>query len=87
MFAKTQVSEVPYPYDNHVQFERSMRNPVGKHWNTGTAVNQLTKPRVSTLIGTIIEPIKATKEIKRSRHEDNEKKKKETQSSGIAIHG
>ncbi|XP_068697898.1 U3 small nucleolar RNA-associated protein 14 homolog A-like isoform X3 [Montipora foliosa] len=87
LFSKTQVSEVPYPYDNHVQFERSMRNPVGKHWNTGTAVNQLTKPRVSTLIGTIIEPIKATKEIKRSRHEDNEKKKKETQSSGIAIHG
>lgn len=81
-----QVSEVPHPYGNHVQFERSVRNPVGKHWNTGTTVNQLTKPRVSSLIGTIIEPIEATKEIKRSKPEDKKKKKRKGQeSSGIKI--
>ena len=58
---------------------------MGKHWNTGTIVNHLTKPRVSTLIGTIIEPMKATKEIKRSKPEDR-KNKKLKGTSGIAIH-
>ena len=82
----TQVSSVPHPYGSHVQFERSMRNPVGKHWNTGTTVNQLTKPRVETLIGTIIEPIKATKEIKRRKPDDRKNNKKGKESSGIKIH-
>ncbi|KAL9969211.1 hypothetical protein ACROYT_G021402 [Oculina patagonica] len=86
LFSKNQVSSVPHPYGSHVQFERSMRNPVGKHWNTGTTVNQLTKPRVETLIGTIIEPIKATKEIKRSKPEDRKNKKMGKESSGITIH-
>lgn len=85
LFSRNQVSSVPHPYGNHVQFERSVRNPVGKHWNTGTIVNHLTKPRVSTLIGTIIEPMKATKEIKRSKPEDR-KNKKLKGTSGIAIH-
>ena len=78
---------VPYPYTHHVQFERSIRNPVGKHWNTSTAVEQLTKPRVSSMIGTIIDPIKVPKEIKNKKVEDKREKKKEgTESSGIKIH-
>lgn len=87
LFSKNQVSSVPHPYGSHVQFERSMRNPVGKHWNTGTTVNQLTKPRVETLIGTIIEPIKATKEIKRKKPDDSKNTKKGKESSGITVHG
>lgn len=86
VFYFPQVSAVPHPYGNHVLFERSMRNPVGKQWNTGTTVNQLTKPRVSTLIGTVIEPIKATKEIKRSKPEDRKKKNNGEMSAGITIH-
>lgn len=85
-FLILQVTEVPHPYTHHVQFERSIRNPVGRHWNTDTAVEQLTKPRVSTTIGTIIDPIKATKEIKRKKDEDRKEKKQGTESSGITIH-
>lgn len=86
MSISLQVSAVPHPFGSHVQFERSVRNPVGKHWNTGTTVNQLIKPRVSTLIGAIIEPIKATKEIKRRKPEDRKKKKEGGKPSGITIH-
>lgn len=88
LLVKNQVTEVPYPYTHHVQFERSIRNPVGKHWNTSTAVEQLTKPRVSSMIGTIIDPIKAPKEIKNKKVEDKREKKKKqgTESSGIKIH-
>lgn len=56
---------------NPNQFEKSIRNPVGKHWNTASSVKQLTQPRVETLIGTIIDPIKPTKQFKRAKKNDN----------------
>eukprot|EP00794_Sanderia_malayensis_P000263 gene263-886_t len=64
-FAANQVSNVPFPYISRAQFERSIRQPIGKTWNTPSLSAKLVQPRVSTLIGTIIEPIKKPKVVKK----------------------
>ena len=91
-----QVSSLPYPYTSQTQFERSIRNPVGPQWNTATAVKELTRPKVSTLPGVIIDPIKPTKEVKRRRADQEEtlnkkgrygkKSRKDKSQSTITIH-
>jgi U3 small nucleolar RNA-associated protein 14 len=40
------VSEVPYPFTSREQYERAMRRPVGKEWNTALAVRDQTRPAV-----------------------------------------
>ncbi|NXU14928.1 UT14A protein, partial [Pardalotus punctatus] len=57
--AAHQVSELPFPFERHQQFEQSMRTPVGPTWNTQRAFQKLTAPRVVTRIGHIIQPISA----------------------------
>lgn len=54
-----QVSELPFPFERHQQFEQSMRTPVGPNWNTQRAFQKLTAPRVITRAGHIIQPISA----------------------------
>lgn len=54
-----QVSELPFPFERHQQFEQSMRTPVGPTWNTQRAFQKLTAPRVITRTGHIIQPISA----------------------------
>ncbi|NWV06402.1 UT14A protein, partial [Ptilonorhynchus violaceus] len=57
--AAHQVSELPFPFERHQQFEQSMRTPVGPTWNTQRAFQKLTAPRVVTRAGHIIQPISA----------------------------
>ncbi|NXY09725.1 UT14A protein, partial [Pteruthius melanotis] len=57
--AAHQVSELPFPFEGHQQFEQSMRTPVGPTWNTQRAFQKLTAPRVITRAGHIIQPISA----------------------------
>ncbi|NWV33046.1 UT14A protein, partial [Grantiella picta] len=57
--AAQQVSELPFPFERHQQFEQSMRTPVGPTWNTQRAFQKLTAPRVVTRAGHIIQPISA----------------------------
>ncbi|XP_037978651.1 U3 small nucleolar RNA-associated protein 14 homolog A isoform X5 [Motacilla alba alba] len=57
--AAHQVSELPFPFERHQQFEQSMRTPVGATWNTQRAFQKLTAPRVITRTGHIIQPISA----------------------------
>ncbi|NWV55095.1 UT14A protein, partial [Daphoenositta chrysoptera] len=57
--AAHQVSELPFPFERHQQFEQSMRTPVGPTWNTQRAFQKLTAPRVITRAGHIIQPISA----------------------------
>ena len=52
-----QVNELPYPFVNPEQFEKSIRAPLGKTWNTETAYRELVKPKVVTRLGKIITPI------------------------------
>ncbi|XP_029819606.1 U3 small nucleolar RNA-associated protein 14 homolog A [Manacus vitellinus] len=53
------VSELPFPFERHQQFEQSIRTPVGTTWNTQRAFQKLTAPRVVTRAGHIIQPISA----------------------------
>ncbi|XP_069602195.1 U3 small nucleolar RNA-associated protein 14 homolog A isoform X1 [Ranitomeya imitator] len=55
--AAHQVNELPFPFNSQQHFESSIRAPVGNTWNTETAVQKLTAPRVITKRGHIIEPI------------------------------
>ncbi|NXF36538.1 UT14A protein, partial [Nyctibius bracteatus] len=55
--AAHQVSELPFPFERHQQFEQSIRTPVGPTWNTPRAFQKLTAPRVVTRAGHIIQPI------------------------------
>ncbi|NXR54912.1 UT14A protein, partial [Hippolais icterina] len=57
--AAHQVSELPFPFERHQQFEQSMQTPVGPTWNTQRAFQKLTAPRVITRTGHIIQPISA----------------------------
>jgi hypothetical protein len=70
-----------------------VRVPLGKDWNTTSVHQKLIKPRIVTLPGTIIEPIKPSKGVQRSavvedggkpRH--SRKKGAKTMGSGIEIH-
>ncbi|NXQ31631.1 UT14A protein, partial [Alaudala cheleensis] len=57
--AAHQVSELPFPFEQHQQFEQSLQTPVGPTWNTQRAFQKLTAPRVITRTGHIIQPISA----------------------------
>uniref|UniRef100_A0A3Q3EC00 UTP14C small subunit processome component n=1 Tax=Hippocampus comes TaxID=109280 RepID=A0A3Q3EC00_HIPCM len=52
-----QVNTLPFPFTSHTQFESTLRSPLGRTWNTERAVKKLTKPKVITQLGTIIEPM------------------------------
>ncbi|CAF1337946.1 unnamed protein product, partial [Didymodactylos carnosus] len=51
------VSELPYPYVNIDQFESTIKQPLGKEWNPEIAFRRLNQPKVTTKLGTIIEPM------------------------------
>uniref|UniRef100_A0A8C8E926 U3 small nucleolar RNA-associated protein 14 homolog A n=1 Tax=Otus sunia TaxID=257818 RepID=A0A8C8E926_9STRI len=57
--AAHQVSELPFPFEKHQQFEQSIRTPVGATWNTQRAFQKLTTPRIITRAGHIIQPLSA----------------------------
>lgn len=56
---KYEITQVPFPFQNMEQYERSIRAPMGKEWNTRDVFQKLTKPRVLTKLGTVIDPLKA----------------------------
>lgn len=55
--ASHQVSQLPFPFQNPAQFESCIRTPIGQTWNTQGVVKKMTKPKVITNLGAIIEPI------------------------------
>ncbi|KAJ2962821.1 hypothetical protein NQZ79_g2114 [Umbelopsis isabellina] len=57
--AKYQVTAIPFPFQNREQYERSLRAPLGKEWNTTDSFQKMTKPRVMTKLGRVIDPLKA----------------------------
>ncbi|XP_048370763.1 U3 small nucleolar RNA-associated protein 14 homolog A [Sphaerodactylus townsendi] len=57
--AAHQVNQLPFPFENSQQFERSIQAPIGSTWNTQRAFQRLTAPRIVTLPGHIIRPISA----------------------------
>nr|XP_046173777.1 U3 small nucleolar RNA-associated protein 14 homolog A isoform X1 [Oncorhynchus gorbuscha] len=65
--AAHQVCQLPFPFENPIQFERTIRSPVGRTWNTQNAVQKITAPKVVTQLGAIIEPIAREDLIKDNR--------------------
>ncbi|KAM4560592.1 U3 small nucleolar RNA-associated protein 14 homolog A [Fundulus diaphanus] len=61
-----QVHSLPFPFENHAQFESCIRSPLGRTWNTERTVKKVTKPRVVTLMGAIIDPM-ADEELLRNK--------------------
>ncbi|XP_059400416.1 U3 small nucleolar RNA-associated protein 14 homolog A [Carassius carassius] len=55
--ASHQVSHLPFPFQNTAQFESTIRTPIGPTWNTQSVVKSMTKPKVITQMGAIIEPM------------------------------
>ncbi|KAI8988151.1 small-subunit processome [Mycotypha africana] len=52
-------TNVPFPFKTMEQYERSISQPVGSEWNTRQTFMKLTKPRVITKLGKVIDPVKA----------------------------
>ncbi|XP_012737264.2 U3 small nucleolar RNA-associated protein 14 homolog A [Fundulus heteroclitus] len=61
-----QVHSLPFPFENHAQFESCFRSPLGRTWNTERTVKKVTKPRVVTQMGAIIDPM-AEEELLRNK--------------------
>ncbi|KAL6101088.1 utp14a [Pungitius sinensis] len=61
-----QVSSLPFPFENHAQFESTIRSPMGRTWNTERTVKKISKPKVVTQMGAIIEPM-AREELLKDR--------------------
>ncbi|KAL6066780.1 Small-subunit processome, Utp14 [Balamuthia mandrillaris] len=59
--AKYKVTAVPFPFTSREQYEKEMRNPVGKEWNTMETFQKAIKPRISVKAGGVVEPIKNPK--------------------------
>ena len=66
--AALKVAHVPYPFTSREQYERSLRRPVGKEWNTASAVREQTRPAVKVRPGTLVQPIKLRKTHKAVFH-------------------
>ena len=48
---------VPFPFSSREQFERSLRAPIGKEWNTAASHKAMTAPAITTVKGALIAPI------------------------------
>ncbi|KAM7380962.1 hypothetical protein PAMP_004226 [Pampus punctatissimus] len=70
-----QVNSLPCPFQNHAQFEGTIRCPLGRTWNTEHTVKKITKPRVVTQLGAIIEPMAREELMKGSKSGADRKRK------------
>ncbi|CAN9498038.1 unnamed protein product [Ophioblennius macclurei] len=59
-----QVNTLPFPFQTHTQFESTVCSPVGRTWNTERAVKSITKPRLVTQMGAIIQPMEEEQLVK-----------------------
>ncbi|MED6236394.1 hypothetical protein ATANTOWER_008497 [Ataeniobius toweri] len=62
-----QVHSLPFPFEDHGQFESCIRSPLGRTWNTERTVKNVTKPRVVTQLGAIISPMAEEELLKNKR--------------------
>lgn len=63
----SKTEDVPFPFTSREQYERAMRKPLGREWNSKLSFLNLTKPEIKTRMGTIIDPIKLPKHRKTPR--------------------
>ena len=63
---KFKAEQVPYPFTSREQYERSLRHPLGREWNTVKVTGALNAPEVCTN-GGIIDPARLSKAAKRGK--------------------
>lgn len=51
------MSELPYPFKDVEEYEKTIQTPVGRTWVPETVFHKLTAPPVVTQMGQIINPI------------------------------
>ena len=56
--SKYRTPTVPFPFDSKETYERTMRQPLGKDFNTNAAFRNLTRPAVVKDAGVIIQPVR-----------------------------
>jgi U3 small nucleolar RNA-associated protein 14 len=52
------VPQVPHGFENRDQYERTIRMPIGKEWNTQNVYLEKIAPRIQKKLGHAIQPIK-----------------------------
>ncbi|CAB4446072.1 unnamed protein product [Rhizophagus irregularis] len=50
-------TNIPHPFETREQYERSLRTPLGKEWNTQEVFQKIVTPRIITKMGTVIDPL------------------------------
>ena len=61
------IEGVPFPFTSREQYERAMRQPLGKEWNSKKSFAMMNQPEIKTRRGVIIDPIKMPKAKKNQR--------------------
>lgn len=61
--SKYKTPSVPFPFDSKETYERAMRQPLGREYNTDVSFRNLTRPAVLKDAGVIIEPIRFSKHM------------------------
>eukprot|EP00887_Chlorella_sp_A99_P001155 scaffold14.g1155.t1 len=61
--SKFKTPAVPYPFDSRETYERAMRQPLGREYNTDAAFRNFTRPAILKDAGVIIEPIRFSKAV------------------------
>jgi len=61
--SKYKTQAVPFPFNSKETYERSMRQPLGKDFNTVDSFRNLTRPAVVKDSGVIIEPLQFSKSV------------------------
>ncbi|PRW50835.1 U3 small nucleolar RNA-associated 14-like protein A [Chlorella sorokiniana] len=59
--SKYKTPSVPFPFDSKDTYERAMRQPLGREYNTDVSFRNLTRPAVLKDAGVVIEPIRFSK--------------------------
>jgi hypothetical protein len=51
---RLKLASVPYPFTSAEQYERSLRRPIGREWNTSLSVREAVRPAVRVKPGTMV---------------------------------
>ena len=52
------VPQIPHGFDNRDQYERTIRMPIGKEWNSQNIYLEKIAPKIQTKLGVAIQPLK-----------------------------
>eukprot|EP00898_Chlorokybus_atmophyticus_P006709 jgi/Chlat1/7039/Chrsp56S06716 len=84
--AARRTQQVPFPFTSKEAFERSLRMPVGRDFNTHATHEKMTQPAVIKSAGVIVQPIKYVQPAKGAGGKESHKRKAEDTGNGRVVH-